>query len=58
MERVIFDWLAAAAEKGYPQQQLWMSVYCITGLFAPKDPAEGYKWLFAVKPFPISPGEF
>lgn len=58
MERVIFDWLAAAAEKGYPQPQLSMSVYCLTGVFAPKDPAEGYKWLLLSNHSPYRRGSF
>jgi TPR repeat protein len=43
-ERLIFDWLVAAAEKGWPMAQRSLPQYYRDGSFVAQDPAEAWKW--------------
>ncbi len=43
-ERLIFDWLLAAAEKGWPRAQLSLANYYRRGTFVEQDDAEALKW--------------
>jgi TPR repeat protein len=44
IEKMIFGWWLAAAEKDYPEAQESLSYYYIEGKFATQDKAEGWKW--------------
>lgn len=51
-ERLIFDWYAAAAEKGWPVAQNALRHYYARGLFVPQDGAEARKWLLLAHHLP------
>ena len=51
-ERLIFDWVQAAAEKGYSDAQDRLANYYSTGKFVPVDRAEAYKWYFLAHHLP------
>lgn len=47
-----FRWTAAAAEKGYPIHQFFLSDYYKKGRFVPKDLAEAHKWFLLSQRYP------
>lgn len=55
-ERMIFDWLVVAAEKGWPMAQEALSEYYRRGLFVGKDGVEAYKWLMLARHLPYHRG--
>lgn len=44
VEKMIFGWWLAGAEKDYPEVQESLSYYYFEGKFAKQDKAEGWKW--------------
>lgn len=51
-ERLIFDWLLAAAEKGWPMAQLSLANYYQRGPFVEPDRAEALKWRLVARYLP------
>jgi TPR repeat protein len=51
-ERLIFDWLAAASEKGWPMAQLSFADYYRHGPFVEPDRAEALKWRLVAQHLP------
>ena len=51
-ERLIFDWMLAAAEKGWPMAQLSLANYYQSGTFVAQDDAEAMKWRLVARYLP------